>query len=159
MQDDFEALDRFMITLEWLMALHERNPHALTFGLIHVCFHDQESLGKAYGARDASNMLSELARQLRQNFRKTDLVARNGTDIWVLVPYTQPETVTEKIGKLVELASDKGLNIVDRDVAVFALPDPEVLHDLKCKTASEFLIHLKQNRQIAIHWAPVFRPA
>ena len=27
-----------MITLEWLMALHERNPEALNYGLINVCF-------------------------------------------------------------------------------------------------------------------------
>ena len=150
MQEDIDALDRFMITLEWLMALQERNPSALHFGLVHVCFHNKESLGQAYGARDASQMLADLARQLRQSFRKTDLVAREGTDFWILVPYTSPNTVTEKVSKLVELASDNGLDIVDRDVAVFTLPDPDVLGNMAFDTAPELLAHLKLNRQIAI---------
>ena len=159
MQEDIDALDRFMITLEWLMALHERNPGALHFGLVHVCFHNQESLGQAYGARDASQMLATLSQQLRKAFRKTDLVARNGTDFWILVPYTSPETVTEKVSKLVELASDNGLDIVDRDVAVFTMPDPEVLDNMAFDSAAEFLLHLKRNRQIAFRWEQVVQAA
>lgn len=158
MQEDIDALDRFMITLEWLMALQERHPSALHFGLIHVCFHNKESLGRAYGARDAAHMLSDLAHQLRLAFRKTDLVARDGTDFWILAPYTLPETVTEKVTKLVELASDNGLDIVDRDVAIFAMPDPEVINNMAFKSAAEFLAHLKQNRQIAVRWEQVCQP-
>lgn len=152
MQEDFQALDRFLSTLEWLMALHERNPNALHFGLVHVCFHDKQQLGAAYGARDASQMLTHLARQLRNSFRKTDLVARDGTDFWVLVPYTSPETVTEKVRTLVEMASDNGLDIVDRDVAVFAMPDPAIMSNMAFNSAAEFLAHLKRNRQIAFRW-------
>lgn len=155
MQEDIEALERFMITLEWLMALHERNPGVLNFGLIHVCFHNKESLGKAYGARDASQMLSDLSHQLRQSFRKTDLVARDGTDFWILVPYTSPITVTEKVTKLVELASDNGLDIVDRDVAIFAMPDQEFISNMAFNSAAELLSHLKKNRQIAFRWEQV----
>ena len=55
------------------MALHERNPEALNFGLINVCFHNRESLGNTYGAKQALDMLCQLAKQLRQAFRKTDL--------------------------------------------------------------------------------------
>lgn len=159
MQEDIDALDRFMITLEWLMALHERNPEFMHFGLVHVCFHNQESLGAAYGARDASQMLANLSHQLRKAFRKTDLVARNGTDFWILVPYTSPDTVTEKVSKLVELASDNGLDIVDRDVAIFELPDSEVIGNMAFNTATEFLLHLKQNRQIAFRWEHVVQAA
>jgi len=159
MQEEIDALDRFMITLEWLMALHERNPNALHFGLVHVCFHNKEALGATYGARDAAQMLSTLSQQLRESFRKTDLVARNGTDFWILVPYTHPETVTEKVTKLVELASDNGLDIVDRDVAIFTMPDPEVLSNMAFDSAAEFLIHLKKNRQIAFRWEHVVQAA
>lgn len=158
MQEDIDALERFMITLEWLMALHERDPGVLHFGLIHVCFHNKESLGQTYGARDASLMLTTLSQQLRQSFRKTDLVARNGTDFWILVPYTLPQTVTEKVTKLVELASDNGLDIVDRDVAVFTLPDTEVLGNMAFDSAADFLAHLKKNRQIAFRWEQVCQP-
>src|SRR5574343_150810 len=84
MQEEIDALDRFMITLEWLMALQERHPTALNFGIVHVCFHDREALGRTYGARDASQMLCDLAQKLRQAFRKTDLVAKNGTDFQMI---------------------------------------------------------------------------
>lgn len=157
MQDELQALDRFLSTLEWLMALHERNPTVLHFGLVHVCFHDRHQLGAAYGARDAAEMLSKLARQLRQSFRKTDLIARDGTDFWILVPYTEPETVTAKVTTLVELASDNGLDIVDRDVAVFTMPDPEIMNNMAFNSASEFLAHLKRNRQIAFRWEHVIQ--
>lgn len=155
MQEDLDALDRFMITLEWLMALQERHPDALQCGLLHVCFHNKESLGEAYGARDAAQMLSELAHQLRLAFRKTDLVARDGTDFWILVPYTSPETVTEKVTTLVELASDNGLDIVDRDVAIFTLPDAQTISQLAFNSGAEFLSYLKQNQQIAFRWEQV----
>ncbi len=153
MQDEVEALERLKTILEWLMGLQERNPSALQFGLIHVCFHNAEILGKAYGAPDAAKMLKELARKLRLSFRKTDLVARDRADFWVLVPYTSPETVTEKISILIKLASEDGLKIVDRDVAVFSMPDLDAVNGTVFQSASDFLEHLKKNRQIALSWA------
>ncbi len=155
MQDDLQALDRFLSTLDWLMALHERNPAALHFGVVHVCFHNKHQLGATYGARDAVQMLSNLARQLRNSFRRTDLIARDGTDFWILVPYTEPETVTDKVRTLVEVASDNGLDIVDRDVAVFTMPDPAIMENMAFNSAADFLAHLKQNRQIAFRWEHV----
>lgn len=154
MQDDINALDRFMITLEWLMAVQERHPGAVHFGLIHLCFHGTHELGNAYGAPDASKMLSDFAAQLRNSFRKTDPVARDGLDFWILVPYTSPETVTHKVTTLVEMASANGLGIVDRDVAVFTLPAPELMKDMAFNSGAEFLSHLKRNRQIAFRWEP-----
>ena len=159
MQEDIAALERFMITLEWLMALHERHPNALHFGLIHVCFHNKQQLGQAYGARDATQMLSNLSAKLRQSFRKTDLVAREGTDFWILVPYTLPDTVAQKVTQLVEMASDAGLDIVDRDVAVFSMPDPEIMQNMAFNSGGEFLAHLKANRQIAFRWEHVVQAA
>lgn len=155
MQEEIDALDRFMITLEWLMALQERHPTALNFGIVHVCFHDREALGRTYGARDASQMLCDLAHKLRQAFRKTDLVAKNGTDFWILAPYTHPETITEKVSQLVEMASDNGLDIVNRDISIFTMPDFQMINNQAFNSADEFLAYLKQNRQIALRWEQV----
>lgn len=152
MQQEVLALDQFKTILGWLMGLQERKPQSLDFGIIHVCFHDKEVLGAAYGAQDASKMLNELARKLRLSFRKTDLVARDGADFWILVPFTSPDTVTEKIATLIKVASDDGLDIVDRDVAAFSMPDPEVISSMALKSATEFLAHLKQNRHITFRW-------
>jgi len=152
MPQEVEALDQLKIVLEWLMALQERDPLSLHFGLVHVCFHDRQALGAAYGAQDASKMLNDLAHKMRQAFRKTDIVARDGTDFWILVPYTSPETVLEKVSMLVKLAADDGLSIVDRDVAVFSLPDSDVMNGSSFESAGELLTHLKKNRQITFRW-------
>jgi len=152
MHDEIKALEKLKTILEWLMGLQARNPGAMQFSLIHVCFHNTEILGRAYGAPDAAKMLQELARKLRLSFRKTDLIARECADFWLLVPYTAPETVTEKIALLVKIASEDGLNIVDRDVAVFSLPDPVVMQGMTFETAEQFLDHLKKNRLIALRW-------
>lgn len=154
MQQDIEARDRFMITLDWLLAVHERYPgNSLNFGLLHVCFHDRQKLGEAYGAPEAHHLLAELGGKLRQAFRRTDLVARDGTDFWILAPYTTPETVMEKIATLVEISAADGLNIVDRDVTVFALPDPALTDQAPLSSAAAFLAHLKEHCQtIACHW-------
>lgn len=152
--NQIDALDRFHTILEWLMNVQERHPEFLSFGLIHICFHDRAALGSAYGARDAAQMLGGLLDDLHRNFRRTDLVARDGTDFWVLVPYTSPTTVLEKIQRLVELASENGLSVVERDVAVFSLPDPQIIEKQGVSDSVEdFLAYLKANRNIAFHWA------
>lgn len=148
MQEEVEALNQLNTILGWLLGLQERNPEALNFGLIHVCFHDKQILGSAYGAQDASKMLNQFARKLRLSFRKTDLVARDGGDFWVLVPYTSPNTVTEKVATLIKIASEDGLDIVDRDVAVFSMPDPAIIGNFDFPSVAEFLAHLKKNRHI-----------
>ncbi len=152
MQEDIVARDRFMFTLEWLMALLERHPTALQFGLIHVCFHDKESLGNAYGAKNAMEMLCHLAGELRRVFRKTDLIARNGTDFWILAPNTLPETVTEKVKQFVEVASQNGFDIVDRDIAIFDFPNAEIVNNKALDTPAKLLDHLKATRQITARW-------
>jgi len=158
MQEDIKALERFHITLEWLIALQDRHPQALQYGLVHISFHDRHRLGQLYGAKEAVKMLVDLANQLRNKFRQADLIARDGMDFWILVPYTNPETVSTKISTLIEMASDHGLDVVDRDVAVFSLPDPEVIGKMHFATVPEFLAHLKQHRQITLHWEQVCQP-
>jgi GGDEF domain-containing protein len=112
-----------------------------------------------YGAKDAANMLMGLARALRQAFRKTDLVARDGLDFWILAPCTTPETLTEKVTTLVEVASDNGLDVVDRDVAVFTMPDAGILSNGPFAAATDFLNYLKANRDIKFSWEQVCLPS
>mgnify|MGYP000237453590 CR=1 FL=1 len=155
MQEEFEAADRFSIALEWLLAIQERYPAQLNFGLLNVCLHGREVLGQAYGVRDATKMLGELAGKLRHAFRKTDLVMRDGTDFWILVPYTDPITVTDKVTTLLEVTAQNGLAIVDRDVALFTLDMPLMAAAPK-SAVPQFLDYLKRHRQVAIGWQ---RPA
>lgn len=150
-EDELSAADRFSVTLDWLLAVQERYPDQLNFGLLNVCLHGKEVLGQAYGVRDAAKMLADLAGKLRHAFRKTDLVMRDGTDFWILVPYTDPLTVTDKVTTLLEVVAENGLSIVDRDVALFTLNMPIVASAPKASVAV-FLDYLKRHRQVAIGW-------
>lgn len=150
--------DRFMIILDWLMSLQERHPASLQFGLVHICFHNPRVLGDAYGARDAAQMLSDLLGRLRDAFRKTDLAIREGIDFWVLVPYTNPETVTRKVREIVDMASSSGLDIVERDIAVFSFPEFHADGQPRHASPEEFLQYLKRNRHIAFRWGGTVAP-
>lgn len=150
--------DRFMIILEWLMSLQERHPASLQFGLVHICFHNPRVLGDTYGARDAAHMLTDLLARLRHAFRKTDLAIREGVDFWVLVPYTNPETVTRKVREIVEMASASGLDIVERDIAVFSFPEFQAGSEGVHGSPEDFLQFLKRNRHIAFRWGSALPP-
>ena len=152
MNDDIEAREKFLFTLDWLLALNERHANAIQCGLLHVCFHDKQILGNVYGAQQAARLLIGLAAKLRQEFRKTDLVARDGTDFWILIPYTDPATVTEKVGQLIELASNDGLDIVDRDMAFFDLKTLESIKSLAADGPLAFLENLRKNRNVTRSW-------
>ncbi|PKO85240.1 MAG: hypothetical protein CVU18_21175 [Betaproteobacteria bacterium HGW-Betaproteobacteria-12] len=154
MTEDLAALDRFTTVLEWLLAVRERRIELANVVLIHVCFHDRQRLGDAYGASEAHHMLAELGNRLRQAFRKSDLVARDGTDFWILIPYEVPATVTERVATLVDMAAKDGLDIVDRDIGFYSLAGTDS-GDEAFTSAAAFLDYLKQHEQTTYRWQHV----
>lgn len=129
-QSDIEAREKFLFTLEWILAVSKRYQDSpLRFGLVHISVGNSQGLGEAYGAHGASRKLVEVSHALRGAFRKTDLVARDGVDYWVLAPYTPPENISDKIMDIVREASKNGLDIADRNVAIFSLPLKEPIHE------------------------------
>lgn len=121
-RQDIEARDNFLFTLEWILAVTKRYPDSLHFGLAHISVGTSQRLGDAYGAQEASRKLVEVSHALRKAFRKTDLVARDGVDYWILAPYTPSENISDKIMGIIEDASRNGLDIADRNIAIFSLP-------------------------------------
>ncbi|HEX6735457.1 MAG TPA: diguanylate cyclase [Azonexus sp.] len=152
MTRDLLAYDRFTTILEWLLAVRERRIEVVNIVLVHVCLHDQQRLGDTYGASEAHQMLSDLAEHLRQACRKSDLVARDGTDFWILVPYEVPATVAERVATLVEVAAYNGLNIVDRDIGYYSLTPADGEIGEVFTSGAAFLAHLKAHRQTAYRW-------
>jgi GGDEF domain-containing protein len=140
-----EALEHFLFTLEWLLAVTARYPGSdVQIGLIHVDFGDPRILGEFYGAQRASQRLQEVTRCLRSAFRKTDLVARDGEDFWILTPYTPvTDKLSDKAMHITRIASKNGLEFVERDISIFSLTDVVALS--KDRNASQFLLHLKQH--------------
>lgn len=143
--EDLEARERFLFTLEWLLAVTKRHSGGMQFGLAHINFETPKILGETYGAQIAAQKLDEVSHSLRKVFRKTDLVARNGTDFWILVPFTPAEEkLVDKIKYIIETASQSGLQIVERDISIFLLPNDAAELDAN-SSALEFLAYLKNN--------------
>jgi hypothetical protein len=152
MNEDTAAWEKFLYVLEWVLALQMRYANNLRYSLVCISFHNQRALGDAYGARDAVQMLVELAGKLRGSLRKTDLVARNGTDIWLMIPFVTPESVLSKVGQIVELAAANGLDIVDRDISIYSVPDAGILEGNRFNTPQDFLDFIADRKNVAMKW-------
>jgi GGDEF domain-containing protein len=157
MKDDAAAWHRFLNVLDWVLAVQARYATSLRQSLVCISFHDQKTLGDAYGAKDALQMVIELAAKLRKALRKADLVARNGTDIWVLIPFVTPKSVMTRVAQIVEIAAANGLNIVDRDISVYGIPDTDALATLSFDGAEEFLEVVASDKRVAMRWPGVGR--
>lgn len=143
--EDIDACEKFLFTLEWLLAVKKRYLEQIDFALAHIRYRHPTVLGDAYGAAMASQKLDEFSHALRKAFRKTDLVARDGMDFWVLVPYTPVnERLVDKIRYITETASQSGLQIVARDISVFQL-SRELIESGEEATARKFLKRLKKD--------------
>lgn len=144
-QKDNDLREKFLFTLEWLLAVTKRYSSNVQFGLVHISFSDPRTLGEVYGAQDAAHKLDDILHLLNNAFRKTDLVTRDGVDFWVLVPYTPAdEKLADKIREIIAIASTSGLHIVERDISIFSLPFATPELDQNC-SAPEYLAYLKKN--------------
>jgi predicted signal transduction protein with EAL and GGDEF domain len=151
-QADLDAREKFLYTLEWLLEVSKRYSGPLQFGLAYIHYKDPHILGETYGAKTASQKLDDVSHTLRKIFRKTDLVARDGTDFWVLVPYTPVnEKLVDKVNGIIEKASQGDLEIMGHDVFLFSLSQDVVKQCKEC-TAADFLTHIKSNHiENALH--------
>ncbi|HCI12964.1 MAG TPA: diguanylate cyclase [Gallionellaceae bacterium] len=146
---DIEAKAYFVHTLEWIMAVMHRYSSPIQFGLVHIAHGNGNEIGETYGAQEALKQLVAVTDALRNAFRKTDLVARDGSDFWVIIPYTPAtEKIFDKVANILQDAVHDGLHIVEREISIFSLPMPltELGNDPNKLTAIEFLSHLKENR-------------
>jgi GGDEF domain-containing protein len=152
MKEDTAAWEKFLYVLEWVLAVQMRYASNLRHSLVCISFHDQKKLGDAYGAKDALQMLVDLAKQLRKSLRKTDLVARNGTSVWVMIPFVTPESVLSKVSQIVEIGAANGLDIVDRDISIFSIPDAGILEGKNFNNAEDFLEFIDDQKNVAMRW-------
>ena len=148
-RQDAEARTVFLATLDWLVAVAKRYASPIEFGLVYIAFGNKNELGETYGAQDAVRQLAELTHALQQTFRKTDMVARNGTDYWIIVPFAPAtERIHEKVIEILRSAEHNGLLVVERKTCIFTLS--RLLTELD-KSVTDFgalrlLEHLKENR-------------
>ena len=156
--EDIDAREKFLFTLEWLLAVTKRHSGGLQFGLAHINFETPKVLGETFGAQMAAQKLDEVSHSLRKAFRKSDLVARDGADFWILVPFTPAQgKLVDKIAYIIDTASQAGLQIVERDISIFLLPIDTSNLDAN-STGLDFLKYLKKNH-IALSSQEVSIPA
>ncbi len=148
-KEDIEARNTFLATLEWLMAVTERYSCPVEFGLVHIEYGEHNELGEAYGAQEAVRQLAEVALHLKKAFRKADLVARNGSDFWVVVPFApSTEKLYDKVVEILESIEHQGLLVVNPEISVFNLTDKmaELDTQLKNLSALDLLEYLKEHK-------------
>ncbi len=147
-QEDLDAREKFLYTLEWLLEVTKRHSGPLQFGLAYIHYKDPKIFGERYGAKAAAQKLDDVSHNLRNTFRKTDLVARDGSDFWILVPYTPvTEKLVDKVNDMIQLASKGDLEIMAHDVFIFSLTQDAIKQCKDCSTegssAVAFLAHIK----------------
>jgi len=143
--EDIEAREKFLFTLEWLLAVTRRYSEGLHFGLAYIDYETPRTLSETYGAQKTALKLDEVLHTLRKAFRKSDLVARDGADFWILIPFAPAEEkLVDKIKYIIDTASQSGLQIVERDISIFLLPNHAADLDAN-SSALEFLTYLKKN--------------
>lgn len=143
--EDIQRRELFLSTLGWLLAVVERYADQFNFALVKIAYGDDNELGNAYGAADASSQLAEVTQSLDGIFRKTDLIARNGSDVWILFPYTPfNENIYLKIREVIDSADHDALHIVNRKIAIFTSPFKE---KIPAGSALEALSYLNKHQE------------
>lgn len=140
--DEITDRDKFLIMLEWMLALEQRHSDALEPGLIHIAYDASDIRDLTFGAGDAAHKLTEVLQCLQQVFRGTDLIAREGMNYWILAPFTQIDPVMEKVRKVLTTAPQSGLAIAHSNVRVYMLRDHMDSPSAKVRDAEGFLAHL-----------------
>jgi hypothetical protein len=121
--DDMYARERFLFHLEWLLSLETRYCHILQSGLVYIALNPNDVHGLTYDAGDAAQKLGEVSNCLKQAFRTTDLVMREGMNFWIITPFTQLDPVIEKVKSVITTAPKNGLEIAQSNTKIFLLRD------------------------------------
>ena len=152
MKNDTESWERLLYVLDWVLGVKLRHSESLDFSLAYINFDDRETLGNRYGAMQAARMLVELTHELDSHLRKTDIVARNGTDFWVFFPHIEAESVVPKVAKIIEVAAEHGFDSVERNISLFALTDNSILKQNGLDSPLLFLDYVKTHSNVARSW-------
>jgi len=145
--NDIESRTIFLNTLTWLLAVCERYSDQFNFALVKIAYGEKNQLGDAYGAPEASKQLSSLTESLQKTFRKADLIGRNGTDFWIIFPYTPfSDNIYDKIRSVIDEGDHEELNIVNREIAIFTSPFQIKDEPIGKLTALETLDYLKNHQ-------------
>ena len=141
--DDLTDHDRFLVLLEWILALEKRHADVLQPGLVYIKYDAQDIRDLTFGASDAARKLSEVADCLKSAFRGTDLITREGMSFWILAPFSQIDPVVEKVRQIMATAPQNGLGIAHSNVRIYLLRDHIEGPAGQFKSAQDFLDYLK----------------
>lgn len=145
---EIESRRAFLFTLEWLLALLNRYASSIQFDLVHIELGSDHELGEAFGVQEAFKQLALLTTSLTNDFRKTDIMTRNVTDYWIIVPYdSNREQIQTKIVDIFNASKHKVLNIINREISIFSLPLASSEAITNITSAIEFLKYLKANKK------------
>jgi hypothetical protein len=111
--------------LDWLTCQRPESVHA-HFGMFRVGFENPQVLGSAFGASDAMRRLNQFGSMLASTFRRTDMVARDLTDFWIVTPECNADIVGCRLCEIAGGVKDFGLDVVDCSVGAYLFPLKDV---------------------------------
>lgn len=121
----YVSIDEMTPVLEWLASQRPEAVHA-HFSMFRVAFESPQVLGSSFGASDAMRRLNQFGNMLATTVRRTDLVARDLTDFWVIAPECNVDMVGCRLCEIANSVTDFGLDIVDCSVGVYLFPIRDV---------------------------------
>lgn len=150
MKNDADSWGKLLYVLEWIIGVKLRHADSMNFSMAYISFDDMAMLGNRYGAMQAAQMLFELTHELDDTLRKTDIVARNGTDFWVLMPHIESDSVVPRVSKIIAIAAENGLNVINHDISIFAIVGNDVLKQNDLDSPLRFLDYVKNNCNVVV---------
>lgn len=149
--EDIENTDRFLFIFEWIMAIMSRYLSLMPFGLVHIDYGENNELGDAYGAKEVAEQLVAMTSHLKKTVRSADLVAKVGSDFWIIVPYTPAtEKLKDKVRSIIHDTQHHALKALVQSASIFSFPcdDKSLHHKLTEMSGVDFLVYLKNHRHI-----------
>ena len=103
--------------LEMEATRSRRHKHPLSIAMIDIDHFKQINDGHGHAAGDQA--LSQFAEALRQEFRKTDLIARfGGEEFVIMMPETEPASATAKLDRFVRYVSERQFALPRRNTSL-----------------------------------------
>jgi hypothetical protein len=115
------SVEQLAIVLDWLIRQRPDSPGS-RFCLFRIAFDHPQFLGRTFGASDAMRRLKQFGAVLASTVRRTDLLARDLSVFWILMPDCNTEAVHARLRDIVAQVEALGLDVVPCSIGTFVFP-------------------------------------
>ncbi len=115
------SLDELTVVLQWLINQRADSVNS-RFCVFRIAFDSPEYLGATFGASDAMRRLKQFGRVLTSTVRSSDLIARDVSAFWILMPESDVGVVQSRLRALASQVQEFSLDVVPCSIGAFVFP-------------------------------------